>query len=74
MMKIRREDAEQAYEELHPADKLIRKLQAFFKRVDPSREALAEPLAKEALSRADGMYRLNEKLMDKYGATITLDI
>mmetsp|Transcript_1213 Transcript_1213/g.1422 ORF Transcript_1213/g.1422 Transcript_1213/m.1422 type:complete len:1617 (-) Transcript_1213:51-4901(-) len=73
-MKLKKIDAENEYEALPHHEKLVRKLQAFFKRVDPSKVQLALPLAKEAVSRPDGMLRLNDKLMDKYGATIVLDL
>ena len=62
------------YEMLHPRNKLLYDLRVFFRRVDPSREHMAEALVEEAFSRPGGLQRLNEKLMDKYGATVAIQI
>ena len=62
------------YEMLHPRNKLLYDLRIFLRRVDPDREHLAEALVEEAFSRPGGLQRLNEKLMEKYGATVAIQI
>lgn len=71
--KIQEERAAK-YETLHPRNKLLNDLTAFFRKHDPGREHLAEALVEEAFSRPGGLQRLSEKLLEKYGATVAINI
>lgn len=62
------------YETLHPRNKLLNDLTIFLRRHDPSKEHLAEALVEEAFSRPGGLQRLSEKLLEKYGATVAINI
>eukprot|EP00510_Aplanochytrium_minuta_P006137 CAMPEP_0184014094 /NCGR_PEP_ID=MMETSP0954-20121128/5433_1 /TAXON_ID=627963 /ORGANISM="Aplanochytrium sp, Strain PBS07" /LENGTH=426 /DNA_ID=CAMNT_0026294467 /DNA_START=182 /DNA_END=1462 /DNA_ORIENTATION=- len=57
-----------------PEEKLENKITNYLNRVDKKKVHLAGPLAREALSRPDGLLKLNEKFLDKYGATLPLDL